>query len=312
MRALETRIAIAAVVVAVAVMGVKLAAWLITGSDAILSDALESLVNVAASLMALGAIRIAHRPPDATHPYGHGRIEFISASIEGGMIIAAAIAILVQATGSLFAGPRALEHASIGLWLVAGSGALNGVMAIVLLAVGRRTGSSALIGDGMHLLSDLITTVAVVASLLAVSATGMWWIDPVSAIAIALVLGGVGVRLVWRSFDRLMDRRDDADQRSLDALLAAHVGPAGRLPRICSFHKVRSRHDGREHWIDMHIRLPARMSLRESHDAASALEDLAVRALGGPGDATAHCEPCADPSCGLCAATGAASPRTSA
>jgi divalent metal cation (Fe/Co/Zn/Cd) transporter len=154
----------------------------------------------------------------------------------------------------------------------------------------------------MHLLSDLITTVAVVASLMAVTSTGWWWIDPASAIVIALVLGGMGVRLVWRSFDNLMDRRDDRDQQALERLLASHVGPQGQSPRICSFHKVRSRHDGREHWIDMHVRLPAWMSLRESHDAASILEGAAVRTLGGPGDATAHCEPCADPACPLCAA----------
>ena len=303
MRALETRVAIAAVVVAVVVMAIKLVAWILTDSDAILSDALEALVNVAASMMALGAIRIAHRPADATHPYGHGRIEFISASIEGGMILFAAVAIVVQATGSLIGGAREITHPGLGLWLIILTGAVNGVMAVLLLSIGRRTGSAALKGDGMHLLSDLITTVAVVASLMAVASTGWWWIDPASAIVIALVLGAMGVRLVWRSFDNLMDRRDDRDQQALERLLASHVGPHGQLPRICSFRKVRSRHDGREHWIDMHVRLPAWMSVRESHDAASILEAGAVEALGGPGDATAHCEPCADPSCAVCAAS---------
>ena len=303
MRALETRVAIAAVVVAVVCMAIKLVAWIVTDSDAILSDALEALVNVAASLMALGAIRIAHRPADATHPYGHGRIEFISASIEGGMILFAAVAIVVQATGSLIGGARELTNSSLGMWLVILTGVINGVMAVLLLSIGRRTGSAALTGDGMHLLSDLITTVAVVAILMAVASTEWWWIDPASGILIALVLGAMGVRLVWRSFDNLMDRRDDRDQQALERLLSSHVGPTGEQPRICSFHKVRSRHDGREHWIDMHIRLPAWVSVRESHDAASVLEHAAVEALGGPGDATAHCEPCADPACALCAAS---------
>jgi cation diffusion facilitator family transporter len=302
MRALETRVAIAAVVVAVVVMAIKLVAWIVTDSDAILSDALEALVNVAASLMALGAIKIAHRPADSTHPYGHGRIEFISASIEGGMILFAAVAIVVQATGSLIGGARELANPGLGMWLIVLTGVINGVMAVLLLSIGRRTGSAALKGDGMHLLSDLITTVAVVASLMAVASTGWWWIDPAAAILIAMVLGLMGVRLVWRSFDNLMDRRDDSDQQALERLLASHVGPQGQVPRICSFHKVRSRHDGREHWIDMHVRLPAWMSVRESHDAASVLESQAVQVLGGPGDATAHCEPCADRACALCAA----------
>ncbi len=302
MRALETRVAIAAVVVAVVVMAIKLVAWIVTDSDAILSDALEALVNVAASLMALGAIKIAHRPADSTHPYGHGRIEFISASIEGGMILFAAVAIVVQATGSLIAGARELTNPGLGLWLIVLTGVINGVMAVLLLSIGRRTGSAALKGDGMHLLSDLITTVAVVASLMAVASTGLWWIDPAAAILIAFVLGAMGVRLVWRSFDNLMDKRDDRDQQALERLLSSHVGPQGQVPRICSFHKVRSRHDGREHWIDMHVRLPSWMSVRESHDAASILEGEAVQALGGPGDATAHCEPCADPACALCTA----------
>ncbi len=274
------------------ILAAKLAAWWMTRSDAVLSDALESIVNVVASVMTLGAVRLAAKPPDADHPYGHGRVEFVSAAVEGGMLIAAGSFILIHSVQSMLAHAQPIQNTGWGLVLVLGAGVINLALAWLMITAGKRTNSAALIADGVHVLSDCLTTAAVVGGLLVIQLTQWWWVDP----AIAIALGGLLVFMGWRvaksSVNRLIDRQDDGDFETLRALLASHLQEGAREPKICSFHRVRCRHDGNLHWIDMHIRLPASMSVAQSHDIASVIEDRAVEALGGGGVATAHCEPC--------------------
>lgn len=279
------------------VLGIKLAAWWWTKSDAVLSDALESIVNVAASVMTLWAVRLSAVPADEDHPYGHGRVEFISAAIEGGMLVAAGAFVLMHAIRSILERQEPISNTGWGIALMLGGGIMNLALAWLLIRAGRRTGSSALTADGMHLLSDSITTAAVIASLLAVRLLGVWWIDPAVATCLGVVLIVMGGRIALRSVDLLIDRQDERDIQALRVLLAAHLPHGGATPTICSFHKVRCRHDGRDHWIDMHIRLPPDMSVEESHDIASCIETRALNALGGIGDATAHCEPCREVDC---------------
>ena len=297
MRFSQATIAVIAVVASLVILAMKLTAWWMTGSDAVLSDALESIVNVVASLMTLGAIRFAAKPADAEHPYGHGRAEFVSAAVEGGMLVATGTFIIIRCVSGMFAQSPPIAYTGIGLVLVIASGALNLALAWLMVSTGRRTESAALIADGMHVLSDSITTAAVIVGLVLIRFTEWFWIDPVIALALGCFLLSMGWRVAKGSVSRLIDRQDDGDIAKLTALLRRHLNGGGQTPTICSFDKARCRHDGSRHWIDMHLRLPPSMSVAQSHDIATVIEERAIAALGGGGEATAHCEPCQDRDC---------------
>ena len=309
-RMTQTTIATSAVVVSLVILALKLAAWWMTKSDAVLSDALESIVNVVASGMTLGAVRVAAKPPDAEHPYGHGRVEFVSAAVEGGMLVAAGAFILIHSVGALMRDAPAITETGWGLALVATGGVINLALAMALISTGRRTDSAALVADGVHVLSDSITTAAVIVGLVIIRFTGWTWVDPVIALALGCLLLSMGWRVAKSSVNRLIDRQDDGDIAKLTALLTSHLAEGSRTPTICSFHKVRCRHDGSMHWIDMHIRVPSEMSVAQSHDIATEIERSAIEALGGSGEATAHCEPCDRQGC-LCACARTRSTSTS-
>ena len=294
-----------AVIVAVALLLTKLLAYRFTGSTAVFGDAMESLVNVVASLLAVWSVWMAHRPADRTHPYGHGKAEFVSAAIEGGLVVAAAGAIALKSVHDFGFGTAApdagihVERIELGLVLIAATVVVNGVVGGWLLHLGRRGGSAALEADGVHLLSDAWTSGAAIVSLLLFRATGMAWIDPVIALAMAAWLVWCGWRVVRGSLGNLMDEQDQGDLSRVQALLDRHCRDGGAAPRVCSYHKVRSRHSGREHWVDFHVQLPAATDLRTAHDLATQLEDEIERELGGT--ATAHAEPCKSVDCPRCA-----------
>jgi cation diffusion facilitator family transporter len=296
---IERRAARIAVAVAIALMATKIAAYRITGSTAVFGDAMESLVNVAASLLAVWSVWMAHRPADRTHPYGHGKAEFVSAAIEGGLVVAAAGAVALKSVSDFGSGETTLARIDLGVLLLVATVAVNAIVGGWLLHLGRSGGSAALEADGVHLLSDAWTSGAAIASLLLVKSTGWQWIDPVVALAMAAWLVWCGWRVVRRSLGNLMDEQDQGDLARVHALLEAHARDGGATPRICSFHKVRSRHSGREHWVDFHVQLPAATDLRTAHELATRIEDEIEGALGGT--ATAHVEPCRDRACARCA-----------
>ena len=287
-----------AVVVAVALLLIKLAAYRATGSTAVFSDAMESLVNVVASLLAVWSVWMAHRPADRTHPYGHGKAEFVSAAIEGGLVVAAAGAVAVKCVNDFGAPEQPLQNIDWGLLLLASTVLVNGVVGGWLLHLGKSGGSAALEADGIHLLSDAWTSGGAIISLILVRSTGMQWIDPVIALLMAVWLVWCGWRVVRRSLGNLMDEQDLGDLDRVQKLLDQHCRDGGTVPRVCSFHKVRSRHSGREHWVDFHVQLPASTDLHTAHELATRLEDEIERTLGGT--ATAHAEPCKDPACPNC------------
>lgn len=299
----ELRAALVSVGVGVLLSVMKFAAYVVTKSDVVFSDALESIVNVVASWSALYAVRLSHAPADAEHPYGHGKIEFISAGFEGGLIVAAGLVIAFKAVQTLVTRHTAIEQIGVGLAAVAVAMAVNGAVGLWMVRLGRRTGSLALEADGRHLFSDAVTSVAALVALALVRITGWAALDPIAALGIAVYIGWTGVVLVRRSTAGLMDEQDAGDTRMLEEILQGHVGAAGSEPRVCSFHKLRHRHTGRYHWVDFHISFPPKMSIQAGHDAASAIEGEIERALG-EGDATAHIEPCQDEACGLCRSGG--------
>lgn len=294
----EALAASASVLVSLILMGLKFVAYHLTGSSAVFSDALESLVNVAASVVAAWSLFLAHQPPDPQHPYGHGKAEFLSAGFEGGMILIAALVILERAIEEIIQGPR-LRQIEWGLVLILIAGLINGAVGLILLRLGQRNDSATLRADGHHLLSDAVTSAAVLVALLLIHFTGIIWIDPIAAVLLAAYLSYVGLYLLSHSAAGLMDRQDASDEKLISRILDAHVGLSGAPPCICSYHKLRHRHSGRYHWVDFHIVVPADWSIARGHEIASSIEYEIERALG-QGNATAHVEPCKDQQCKLC------------
>ena len=297
----EARAAGVALGVGVVLTGVKFLAYFLTGSAVIFSDALESIVNLVAALFALYSLAVAHRPADASHPYGHGKVEFLAAGIEGGMVLIAGVVALVKAVDVARNPEAALNQGNFGagLLLMAAALLVNGSVGWYLVRTGRRHQSVTLEADGQHLLSDAWTSLATLAALGVVRLTGWAWFDPAAAVVVAAYIVWVGVGLLRRAEAGLTDRQDEADDRLLKEVLEAHLPGGGREPTICSYHKVRHRHAGRYHWVDFHVVVPADWDVRRGHEVASAIEEELEQAVG-EGNATAHVEPCTTGGCGRC------------
>jgi cation diffusion facilitator family transporter len=295
----EVRGALLSVGVSVLLTSLKFLAYYLTGSAAIFSDAMESIVHVLASSFAFYALAVAHTPPDEEHPYGHGKVEFFSAGFEGGMILLAAVVIVIRTLDALLFHPLEIEKLGVGLALITFAMLANGAVGLVLIRLGNRHHSATLRADGYHLLSDAITTVAALVALLLMKAFGWRLADPIIALLIGLYIAYLGLKLMRQSVEGLMDRQDAGDERMLKTILESHLGPAGQAPTICSYHKLRHRHSGRYHWVDLHIMVPAGRSVEQGHAVASAIEFEIQRALV-QANATAHVEPCHDANCAHC------------
>jgi cation diffusion facilitator family transporter len=288
-----------ALVIGSALLAVKFIAYLLTDSAAIFSDALESIVNVLAAGLALYSVILANRPADAEHPYGHGKVEFVSAGFEGGMLLVAAFVIVLRAIEQFLRGARIGEEkipAASALLIV--TMVVNGAMGFYLIRKGKRGGSITLEADGRHLMTDVVTSAGVLLALGLVKLTGWKQIDLIAAVIVAIYIAMTAIALLRRSAAGLMDEQDLEDDRLLREILDSHVGSTGREPRICSYHKLRHRHSGRFHWVDFHIMVPRDWDVDRGHKVASAIEyeiELALR----EGNATAHVEPCAESECSI-------------
>jgi cation diffusion facilitator family transporter len=294
----ELRVAAWSLALAVTLLGVKAAAWWLTRSTALWSDAVESVVNVVAGALALGSLVWAARPADDSHPYGHGRIEFLSAAFEGGMVSIAALAILFRGFEGLLSPSLETGRLGLGLALALSTAVANAIMGVILLVSARRHGSLVLKAGGVHLLTDAASTLVTVAALGLVALTGHRWWDGAGAIVLGVGAAFAGVRLVREAIALLLDERDTADEALIHRLLSERTAPEAGSDRICSFHKIRHRHVGREHWIDFHVQVPASLDVATAHAIAKAAEDALEAAL--PGTATAHVEPCVDAECPRC------------
>ncbi|MCS7082324.1 MAG: cation diffusion facilitator family transporter [Bacteroidetes bacterium] len=281
--------------VGVVLLGLKFSAYLLTGSAAVLSDALESIINVVAALLALVAVHLAARPPDATHPYGHGKIEFFSAGFEGSLIMLAGGAIGYKAVEALLAGipPQRLEA---GTALVAGAGLVNAALGGYLIHTGRRTRSATLRASGHHVLSDAYTSAGVVMGLLLVRWTGLWWLDPAVAIAVGLHILRAGYKLVREAVAGLMD---EADPSILERV--AQILEQGRQPGWIAPHRLRLWRSGATLHVDFHLILPYYWTLQQSHEAEHAIHELFRARCPEPTDVIVHTEPCWPACCALCA-----------
>jgi cation diffusion facilitator family transporter len=289
----EARAILLSLLAGILLLAVKFAAYYLTSSTAVLSDAMESIVNVLASCFALYALRLAHLPADEKHPYGHGKVEFLSAGFEGGMVFLAALYIFVHVIYQFF-NPRPLERVETAMGLMLLATVVNGVIGFILIRAGKRNHSLTLEADGQHLLADAITSIAVLISLLLVKFTHSTLPDPITAILVSVYLVILAMRLLRRSTAGLMDEQDAADTTLIQSILDKHLPPNGTPPHICSYHKLRHRHSGRYHWIDMHLVVPPSHTITSAHELASQIEYEIEQALE-MGNATAHVEPCTDP-----------------
>jgi cation diffusion facilitator family transporter len=298
----ELRWAAASLAVSVVLLITKSVAYFLTHSDAVFSDALENIVNVFTAGFAMYSLRLAHRPADQEHPYGHGKVEFFSAGLDGSMIVLAGV-VIVAKVGLSFLNHerRKIERLDTGLVLMGTALLVNALMGLCLWYRGRKAKSLTLEAEGIHLAVDAVDSVAVLGAIAIVRLTGWKWVDSAAALAIAAYMAYLGLRLLKRSAAGLMDEQDAGDTQLLRNILDSHSGANGKEPRICSYHKLRHRHSGRYHWVDFHIMVPPWWSIDQGHRIASVIEYQIELALG-EGNATAHVEPCHDADCQRCEA----------
>jgi cation diffusion facilitator family transporter len=294
----ENRIRLSAGVVSLSVGTVllllKFIAYRLTGSSAILSDALESIINVVAAAFAIGSILFAGRPADRNHPYGHGKIEFFSAAFEGGLISFAAVAIIWASIEALLKGSTVHEIGK-GLIITGGAGVVNAILGLFLMRVGKRTNSLILVADGHHVLSDFWTTAGVVIGLILVKLTGVWWIDPLVAIVVALNLARTGFHLVRHAARALLDEEDsDLLQRILDS------SEQVRAPGIIRIHHLRAIRIGRFAHVDAHLVVPEFWTVQEAHDHQDLFEKRLLGITSIEGEMLFHTDPCWRLYCEVC------------
>lgn len=254
------------IAVGLVVLGLKFGAWWVTGSAALFSDATESVVNVAAAIVALLALRLAAQPADANHPYGHDKAEFFAAVIEGSMIVLAAVLITEQAWQS-FLHPEPLEEAGLGMGLNAVSSVINAVWASLLLRRGRRLRSPTLVADGRHLMSDVVTSAGVLAGVGLVLATGIGWLDPAVAVIAATYVLVSGILVIRGSVGGLMD---EAPASNIVERIRTIVGEqaAGAIEA----HDLRTRHAGRLTFLEFHLVVPGAMAVQDAHAICDRIE----------------------------------------
>jgi len=278
------RIAAGSVAVACGVLILKLGAWWLTGSVALLADALESVVNVAAAAAALLAIRFAAMPPDANHPYGHTKAEYLSAVLEGALIIVAAIVILHEAWSAL-ANQRAPQAALTGLLVSAVATGANAAWAALLFRRGKRLRSPALLADARHLAADVVTSIGVLVGLGLVLLTGILWLDPLVAALTALNILWSGWQLMRESVAGLMDEAVPPDLMArIRRAVSQHADGA------IEAHDLRSRHAGRVTFIEFHLVVPGEMRVLEAHAICDRVE-AALKAEIEDAVITIHVEP---------------------
>ncbi len=283
-----------ALMISLLLLVIKFIAYFLTNSKAVLSDALESIINVVTGAFLLFTINVSIQPIDENHPYGHGKIEAFSAGLEGGLIILAAITIIIEAVPAFFT-PRPPENIGFGGIMLFGAGIINLLVGVYLLRSGKKHKSEALTADGRHLLADFYTSAGVIIGLLLVHLSGWSWLDPLVACLVAINILLPGLRLLQNAVKNLMN---EADPALLDRIVTAFneiKKPGWLYP-----HKLRALRSGRYHHIDLHIILPRYWPLSKIHAAEDEINAALLSAIGEEGDIMIHTDPCEPADCGCC------------
>ncbi len=278
-------LSIGAAVVTIALKGL---AYLLTGSVGLLSDAVESLVNLAAALVALTALIIAARPPDESHEYGHDKIEYFSSGIEGTLILVAGVSIIATSIDRLLR-PHAVEQIGIGLGLSVLASLVNFGVAMVLDRVGKANDSVTLQADAHHLMTDVWTSVGVLTGLIVVGISGVTWLDPVIALVVALNILRIGIVLLRKSVDGLMDTPiPEPERRAVEGVI--HKFETSGI----QFHALRTRQSGARRFISVQVLVPPRWTVKQAHDVVEDIE-REMRAVVPHSRVFTHLEPQGDP-----------------
>ncbi|MCF6289618.1 MAG: cation diffusion facilitator family transporter [Desulfobacterales bacterium] len=276
---------------------VKFIAYYLTDSKAILSDALESIINVGTGAFLVMTVAISSQPADQDHPYGHGKIEAFAAGLEGGLIIFAAIMIMVEAVPAFF-NPKPLTNLGPGLSLVLAAGLINLGVGLYLLHSGKKLKSDALRADGHHLLTDFYTSAGVIVALLLVRFTGIVWLDPLIACLVAVNIFLPGINLVRGAGRNLMNKADPELLDRIVACLNEIKQPGWLYP-----HKLRAIRSGRYHHVDLHISMPHYWTLDKIHATEQEITERLLEAMGEEGDVMIHVDPCEPEYCPDCRVT---------
>jgi cation diffusion facilitator family transporter len=272
----------------------KFYAYLVTHSNALLGDALESLVNIIASAFALVSIVYAAKPRDDNHPYGHGKIEFFAAGFEGGLIMFAAISMIYKAVISFFH-PHEIESLGLGIVIAAAAGLINYLMGHFLIRKGKALFSLTLEADGHHLISDAITSVAIVVGLIVIYFTKMYWLDSLLTILFGVYIVFVGYKLIRKSLAGLMD---EADFETIDKIIVAIN--QSRTAKWIDIHNLRLVKYGDVLHVDAHITLPWYDSLQDAHEEVKRLEGEVNKRFDIRIEFFIHMDPCVANSCSIC------------
>jgi cation diffusion facilitator family transporter len=287
-RASLTRYAWLSIAAALVTIGLKAAAYVITGSVGLLSDALESLVNLAAAIVALVMLTVAARPPDDEHAYGHDKAEYFSSGVEGALILVAAVSIIATAVPRLFA-PQPLERVGLGLAASTAASLVNLAVALVLRGAGRRNRSITLEADAAHLMTDVLTSAGVLIAIGAVAVTDWEWLDPIVALVVAANIIWSGVGLIRRSVLGLMDTALPHEQQEAVRAIQQHYSPEG-----IRFHALRSRQSGARSFVSMHVLMPGAWTVQRGHELLERIEADIRQAIPNATVFT-HMEPLDDP-----------------
>ncbi|MCB0407832.1 MAG: cation transporter [Bdellovibrionales bacterium] len=288
------RASIISLFIGLALMLVKFWAHNMTNSQAILSDAMESIVNVVAAGLALFVVHYASKPLDKDHPYGHGKVEYFSSAFEGGLITFAAVLIILEAIKKYFSG-AVLTELSTGLLLVTAAGVVNLLLGLYLLRSGQKSGSVALRASGKHVITDFWSSVIIIGGLILVLFTGWFWLDAVLAFGVGCFLAYEGVKLVRESISGLMDEEDVALLQDL-----AKIFEKMDFRGIIQIHHVRVIRSGWYHHIDAHVVLPEFWDVNTVHSVMNKFENGVIKNYKYGGEMNFHVDPCRRVYCQSC------------
>jgi cation diffusion facilitator family transporter len=281
-------------ILSVALLLTKLVAYFLTGSVAILTDALESIVNVIAGFFGLFSLYISSKPRDADHPYGHGKIEFVSAAVEGGMIFISGVMIIYQAVKNLIE-PNSIQQLDLGIILIAITAVLNFAAGSVCVQVAKKNNSLALLSSGKHLISDTYSTGGILVGLGLIYFTNVMWIDSAVAIIFSFIILYTGYKIIRSSLAGIMDEADKTLLTKMVRLLNEN-----RQPNWIDLHNLRIIKYGSVLHIDCHLTLPWYLNLVEAHEEVDALSELVRKNFGESVEFFVHTDPCLEFSCKIC------------
>ncbi|AKK72789.1 cation diffusion facilitator family transporter [Chryseobacterium sp. P1-3] len=272
----------------------KIIAWKLTNSDAVFSDAMESIVNVISAFMGLYSLHLAAKPKDEDHPYGHGKVEFVTSGIEGALIAIAGLMIIYEGVHSLIVG-KTLSKLDIGIWIIAATAVINYLLGYISIKKGERENSLVLVSSGKHLQSDTITTLGVVASLIIVYFTKIFWLDSVVALAFGFYIISVGYKIVRKSLSGIMDEQDPEILHQIIKILEEN-----RRTEWIDVHNMKIQQFGANLHIDAHITLPWYYSLRDAHNEMEKMILLLANNIKRNIEFNFHMDDCKPVSCTVC------------